>query len=280
MSEIISFTDLQSTEMRLRAISESVKDKLAQADNMACTEETKKAVKSYRAQLKKEFEAYETERKEKTAEYEKPLTQFKAIYKELIADPFKAADSALKGKIDAVETVQKEEKAQAVKEYADELKASYALEWLDTDRVIPPVSLSASEKSLKTAVKERIDKIKSDIDCIHLIDDSGEMFAEYIEVLDLAQAKLNVIQRREAVEAAERARAAYRQQEDINRAVEERNDILSAPTIEEEPEPVEIKTYTMTFSATGTIEQLKALKAFMIDNNISFTNGGTSNADT
>ena len=38
--------------------------------------------------------------------------------------------------------------------------------------------------------------------------------------------------------------------------------------------PEEEKKYTMTFTVSGTMEQLKALKAFMIENNINFTNGG------
>lgn len=269
MSEIISINDIQATEQRLRVIADNVKDKLAQAENMACTEETKQAVKKFRAELKKEFDSYEVERKEKTAEYEAPLRVFKDIYNRLIAVPFKEADTQLKSKIDAVETAQKAEKEQAVRDYAEELKAAHALDWLDVSRIMPAVTLSASEKSLKATVKEKADKIKSDIDCIHLIDDSGEMFAEYIKTLDLAQAKIIVTERRAAIEAAEKAKAAYKQQEEVKQEVTEKVEQLAPPTVVQEE-----KTYTMTFTVSGTIGQLKALKAFMISNNIDFINGG------
>ena len=276
MAEVLSIVNLQQTEQTLKGISERCKDRLKLAEQMACTEETKQAAKKLRAELNKKFAEYEAERKERTAEYEKPLKMFKDIYNQYIAEPFRNADIALQVKINDVETVQKEEKALEVKEYADELKQAYSLDWLDAERVMPNVTLSASAKSLKTAVKERLDKIKSDIDCIGVIDDSGEMFAEYMNCLDLAAAKIAVEKRKKAVEEAEKAKAAYTQSEEVNRQAEEKVDMLAPPTTAEE-EKSEKKKYTMTFTVSGTMEQLKALKAFLIENNIEFKNGGNNN---
>lgn len=273
MAEILSIVNLPQTEQALKEISERCKDRLKLAEQMACTEETKQAAKKLRAELNKEFSEYEAERKERTAEYEKPLKMFKDIYNQYIAEPFRNADIALKVKINDVETVQREEKALEVKEYADELKQAYALDWLETERIMPNVTLSASVKSLKAAAKEQLDKIKSDIDCIGVIDESGEMFAEYMDCLDLAMAKIAVEKRKKAVEEAEKAKAAYTQYEEVNRQAEEKVDMLAPPTTTEEEKPEE-KKYTMAFTVTGTIQQLKAIKAFLIENNIEFKNGG------
>ena len=232
----------------------------------------KQAVKKYRTDLKKEFEDLETERKEKTREYEKPLEEFKTVYNELITKPYKAADQALKNKIDEVETLQKNEKRQAVESYATELIQSYALDWLESSRIMPSVTLSASEKSLKKAVKDSADKIKADVDCINAISDNAELMAEYMKCLNLAQAKLTVVERQHAIEAAEKAKTAYNQQEEIDREAEKRVEQLAPPTVVSEQEE---KIHSMTFTVNGTIEQLKALKAFMIENNINFTNGGS-----
>ena len=275
MAEILSIVNLPQTEQALKEISERCKDRLKLAEQMACTEETKQAAKKLRAELNKEFSEYEAERKERTAEYEKPLKMFKDIYNQYIAEPFRNADIALKVKINDVETAQREEKTLEVKEYADELKQAYALDWLETERIMPNVTLSASVKSLKAAAKERLDKIKSDIDCIGVIDDSGEMFAEYMDCLDIAMAKIAVEKRKKAVEEAEKAKAAYTQNEEVNRQAEEKVDMHAPPVIEEE-KPEE-KKYTMTFTVSGTIEQLKTLKSFMIENNIEFKNGGNNN---
>ena len=93
-----------------------------------------------------------------------------------------------------------------------------------------------------------------------------------MDCLDLAMAKITVEKRKKAVEKAEKVKAVYSQNEEINEQAEEKIDMLIPPTVEEE-EP-ETEKYTMTFTVSGTIEQLKALKAFMIENNINFTNGG------
>lgn len=269
---IISISNLSSTESNLKAISLDIQKKLDIAKKMACTEETKQAVKRYRTELKKEIEELETERKTKTKEYEKPLNEFLTVYKELILQPYRVADQALKNKIDEVETAQKNEKRQAVESYATELIQSYALDWLDTSRIMPKVTLSASEKSLKKAVKETIERIKSEVDCINAISDNMELMAEYIKCLNLAQARLIIVERQHSLEAAAKAKKAYNQQEELDREAEKRIEQLAPPTVVSEQEE---KIHSMTFTVSGTIEQLKALKAFMISNNISFTNGGS-----
>lgn len=271
MAEILSIVNLPQTEQALKEISERCKDRLKLAEQMACTEETKQAVKKYRAELKKEFEELENERKEKTKEYEKPLEEFKTIYNELIAKPFKAADQALRTKIDEVETVQKDTKRESVETYAKELIQAYTLDWLDVSRIMPNVTLSASEKSLKKAVKDSVDKIKADVDCINAIPNNAELMAEYMKCLSLAQAKMAIVERQHAIEQAEKARTAYIQQEEIYKEAEGKIEQLAPPEIVPEQEE---KTYQMTFTVNGTLEQLKTLKAFMIANNIDFINGG------
>ena len=272
MNDIISITELSVTEQALKQINAEQKQRLDGALQMACTEETKQAVKKYRTELKKTFEELEAERKEKTAEYEKPLKDFKAMYDEYISKPFKEADRALKTKIDEVEKTQKDTKRESVEVYAKELIQAYALTWLDVYQVMPNITLSASEKALKKQVKDTVDRIKSEVDCINAMSDSSEIMAEYMNCLNLADAQMIVTQRKKAIEQAEQAKAAYKEQEEVKQEVTERIEQLTPPVeVEEE------KTYTMTFTVSGTIEQLKALKAFMIANNINFTNGGNSN---
>lgn len=268
MSNIISISDLSTTEVNLRKIAEEQEDKLQSALAMACTEETKKAVKNTRAELNKQFSEYEFERKTRTAEYEKPLKEFKAMYDKYIANPFKEADKALKHKIDDVENQQKAEKYEKVSSHANELKTAYSLDWLDIERVMPNVTLSASETSLKSTVAERLDKIKSEVECINNLSDSTEVFAEYIKVLNLAQAKMIVVERKHAVEQAKKQQEAAQQADQVKQKAEEKVEVFAPPTMEEPPE--EVKKYRMTFTVTGTLEQLKMLKAFMIENNIEY----------
>ena len=271
MSDVLSIVDITVTKARLKAIADSCADRLKLAEDMACTAETKQTVKKLRAELNKEFAEYEKERKELTDEYEKPLKLFKQVYDEYITQPFRNADIALNIKISDVESAQKAEKAENIERYAKELIQAYSLDWLDVSRIMPNVTLSASEKSLRKEVKEAVGRIKSDVDCVNAISDNSELMAEYMKCLSLAQAKMAVAERQHAIEAAEKARALYNQQEELDREAEKRIEQLAPPTVVQEE-----KTYTMTFTVSGTIEQLKALKAFMIENNINFSNGGNA----
>lgn len=275
MSDMFSIQNISATEKSLITISAECADRLRLAENLACTEETKQAAKKLRSELNKEFAEYEAERKEKTAEYEKPLKQFKELYDRYITKPFKNADTALKIKISEVEDVQRSEKAAAVEDYATELITMYSLGWIDVSRIMPNITLSASEKSLKKEVKETLDRIKSEVDCINAISDNSELMAQYMECLDLPAAQTIVAMRKRHKEQAEQAMAIYKQQEEVKQEVVERIEQLAPPVIEED-EP-EIEKYTMTFTVTATIEQLKALKSYMIDNNIEFKNGGNNN---
>ena len=99
--------------------------------------------------------------------------------------------------------------------------------------------------------------------------------AQYMECLDLPAAQTIIVMRKKHKEQAEQAMAIYKQQEEVKQKVVERIEQLAPPVIEEE-KPEE-KKYTMTFTVSGTIEQLKTLKSFMIENKIEFKNGGNNN---
>lgn len=275
----ISIYDLSLTEQNLIKIANECKDKIEIAKAMACTEDTKKAVKKTRAELKKQFNEYETERKARTAEYEEPLKRFKELYNKYIKEPFMTADTALAKKIDDVERMQRAEKYDNLKAYAQELKTAYSLNWLDVDRIMPNITISKSQTAYEKDIAEILDRIKRDVDAINQLEDDVETLAEYIGCLDFAQACMTVKQRKQAIEQAKQASQTYTQAETEKQAVEETVTQLAPPVVEETPEEniSEIPVFKMTFTVTGTMQQLKALKAFLIENNIEFKNGGNSN---
>lgn len=276
----ISIYDLSLTEQNLIKIANECKDKIEIAKAMACTEDTKKAVKKTRAELKKQFNEYETERKARTAEYEEPLKRFKELYNKYIKEPFMTADTALGQKIDEVERMQKAKKYDDLKTYAQELKTAYSLNWLDIDRIMPNVTISKSQAALEKEVTETLVKIKRDVDATNQLEDGGETLAEYIGCLDFAQACMTIKQRKQAIEQANQASQAYTQAETEKQAVEENVTQLAPPVVEEEtPEEniSEMPVFTMTFTVTGTLEQLRAVKAFLVENGIEFKNGGNTN---
>lgn len=280
--DTISIYDLSVTEKNLQKIAEECREKIEAAKAMACTEETKQAVKKTRTELKKKFEEYETERKVRTAEYEKPLKDFKTLYDKYIKIPFTEADAALKRKIDDVEDIQKLEKANNVMVYAIELIKAYSLDWLGPDvmRIMPKINLTDSETKLQKQVTATLDRIKKDVDYINKLESKDEILAEYMESLDMTQALDTVERRKQAILKAQQTSQTYTEQENIKHEVEETVTQLAPPVVEEEtPEEniSEMPVFQMTFTVTGTMQQLKALKAFLIENNIEFKNGGNTN---
>lgn len=280
--DTISIYDLSVTEKNLQRIAEECREKIEAAKAMACTEETKQAVKKTRTELKKKFDEYETERKVRTAEYEKPLKDFKTLYDKYIKIPFTEADAALKRKIDDVEDIQKLEKANNVMVYAIELIKAYSLDWLGPDvmRIMPKINLTDSETKLQKQVTATLDRIKKDVDYINKLESKDEILAEYMESLDMTQALDTVERRKQAILKAQQTSQTYTEQENIKQEVEETVTQLAPPVVEEEtPEEniSEMPVFQMTFTVTGTMQQLKALKAFLIENNIEFKNGGNTN---
>lgn len=280
--DTISIYDLSVTEKNLQRIAEECREKIEAAKAMACTEETKQAVKKTRTELKKKFDEYETERKVRTAEYEKPLKDFKTLYDKYIKIPFTEADAALKRKIDDVEDIQKLEKANNVMVYAIELIKAYSLDWLGPDvmRIMPKINLTDSETKLQKQVTATLDRIKKDVDYINKLESKDEILAEYMESLDMTQALDTVERRKQAILKAQQTSQTYTEQENIKHEVEETVTQLAPPVVEEEtPEEniSEMPVFQMTFTVTGTMQQLKALKAFLIENNIEFKNGGNTN---
>ena len=103
MNELIKVVQLPVIEEQLRSMKEAVDKRVEEALSLVCTEETIQTVKSARAELNKEFQALEEQRKEVKKAVLGPYERFEAVYKECVRDAFKKADAALKGKVDATE---------------------------------------------------------------------------------------------------------------------------------------------------------------------------------
>ena len=253
-------------EEALKELKADIEARTAAVMAMECTEENRKEVKKIRAEFNKESAEYEARRKVVKKAVLAPYEAFEEVYKECVLLPLKNADIVLARAISNIENGLKDQKAEAVKSYAIELIAANDLTWLDYKRVMPTVTLSASEKSLKKAVEDAVLKIGADVKAI----DDVEVFAEYKRSLDLADAQIKVRIRRAEIEEARREAENRKNQEETKQEVVAKVERLAPPAALEAPVQEE-KTYSMTFTVNGTIEQLKAVKAFLTENNIQFT---------
>ena len=198
------------------------------------------------------------------------------------------ADEALKGKITDVEAGLKADKEKKVVAYFDELVKANGVEWVSYGDIGIAVTMTASLKSLKSKVKEYIDHVVADVNCINGMENAPEVMAEYKQCRNLAVAINSVSQRkdrvaREEAERKQRLEAQLRAQEAESAVLDAVEEELAAPQVMGTEPPVmdeqevketqqESKEQVMTakfafmgrtFQCRGTLTQLRELKSFV-----------------
>lgn len=277
--ELIRIDSLPVVEEFFSSMLEPVNARVNEILSLECNEDTKKEIKTLRTDIRKTRSSLDASLKAKKKELFLPWTQVETRAKEIL-NVLDSADAELKNRIDEVERREKLETEKALLEYFEQLKTLNSLDWLTYERLAIKVNLSDSYKKLSTELLNKMNAIKSDIDSIIAMD-SVEILAEYKQSLDLASAIATVKTRQARVEeeakalgkAAEIAKAESEHVENVHNAISQAEDdggILTPPTRKNTVnEDVEAdKTYTMTFSVKASLTKLKALKEFIINNDI------------
>lgn len=286
---LIIVKQLPVIEDQLAAVKESITERVNQALSLVCTEDTYKDIKKVRADLNKEYAELEAKRKEVKTAVLAPYEKFEKVYKECAGDLYADADRKLKAKIAEVEEGLRQQKITAVCDYFVEYRESVGLteDLVKYDDMSLKVGLSDSLTGLKKKVKDFLDHISDDLKAIESHEDKDEIMTEYRRGFNLANALSTVAARHKAIEDAKRLRE---EAEARRKAQEEREKELAAviaaqteqvapvaaPVAVEVaqviPEPVAVpeapeaeKTYSTSFKVTGTLDQLKALKKFLVE---------------
>lgn len=255
-------------------------------DGQVVTDQTLKSVKDMRAELNKEFAEFEKQRKYIKEAVSKPYQEFEAKYKEFVAKHYNEADDTLKGKIFSFENKLRLEREKELQGYFAELCSAKNIDFVPFGLMHLNITLSASMKSLKTQILEFVSKVEQDIELAKTVSDSQEfndkVMYEYRRSLDINTAINTVKEREQALiaakeraeaEAKRKAEAEEQAQLQAEKEVTEQAteaEPLKAPMVEEQ-QPTNTGTaeeFEMTFTVKGTFEQLKALKQFILDNNI------------
>lgn len=267
--ELMIVKQIPVIEEHLRNLASEVDNRVAAALSMVCTEDTYRDVKKIRAELNKQFTALEEQRKSVKAAVMGPYDSFNKVYDECVSGKFKAADAALKGKINLVEDGLKDQKAEKVKAYYDEYAKSVNVDFVAFDRSGVNVTMSASEKSLKEACKAFLDGISDGLAMIETQEYRDEILVEFKRTLNAPQAVSSVIDHHRLIQAEkeraeQRAAAeeeAHRHAAEVQEAMPETPAPVSAPVVQE-PAP---ELYRTSFTVVATKDKLIALKKFLND---------------
>ncbi len=289
MQEIILLKQEPIIEYSLLAeVGEAIRTRITalNLDGQVVTDQTVKSVKDMRAELNKEFAEFEKQRKYIKEAVSKPYQEFEAKYKEFVAKHYNEADDTLKGKIFSFENKLRLEREKELQGYFAELCSAKNIDFVPFGLMHLNITLSASMKSLKTQILEFVSKVEQDIELAKTVSDSQEfndkVMYEYRRSLDINTAINTVKEREQALIAAkeraeEEAKRKAEQEEQARLQAEKASteqptaaEPMKAPMVEEQ-QPTNTDTaeeFEMTFTVKGTFEQLKALKQFILDNNI------------
>ena len=123
MKELIKVSQFPVIEENLKALSQTIDEKVSRAMNLVCTIDNYKDIKAVRADLNRDFKVLEEQRKTVKSAVMQPYNEFEDTYKKYVSNKFKEADADLKGKITEVEDVLKKEKEEKAEKEFETLKA-------------------------------------------------------------------------------------------------------------------------------------------------------------
>lgn len=277
-SQIITIKQLPIIEERLQLIKAEIDAKTQHVLALDCNDATVKAIKSLRADLNKDFSELEEKRKEVKRAVMSPYERFEEVYTECVTNIYKQTDAILKGRIAIVENAIKANKEKEIRAYYDEYAESLGIDFVPYEKSGITVTLSASTKKLKEQAAAYLDRIADELKLIGTQpqDLQPEILVEYKRTVNVAYSIQTVIERKKAIEEeAERARQQAEQQtiyeaaearvdEAVESYGEEQQEAIAPPTVAEAQEQP-AKLYRVAFAVNGTLEEIKALKNFLVN---------------
>ena len=280
-----------SVDENINQVHEQVKSWLASfpTDLSNCTESDIASMKSNCASLRSGKKTIEEERKRIKKEYLKPLDEFEAKVKPITVEIDKAIDM-YKSKLDEYEAIRCETKRKEITEWWNAhrnpmMKPDISLVW--DDRYLNKTGIGESwQKDLQS----KIEKIDADLSVIGStnsnMDQLNFVSARYSEHLDLSRAisewneHVDALRRTEELRARAEAERQAREKalsERLERDNQKNEEVIE---IEEnvrhaqqnEPQGESNATYWAEFRIyDATLDQMKALTAFIKNNNMHMT---------
>ncbi len=259
----------------LKQISDNVIAKIEalDIDNMEANEDNLALIKRTRADLTKDFNELENQRKTVKDIVLNDYNIFEDDYKKLIASPFKDADAKLKNLSGFVDDKILSLKIDGIVEYFNE---NNAFDFVKFEDMNLKIIKSKSDKVIKSEVDEYLASIKMAVATIDTLPNKERVLAKFQIHKDLNRAisETNLeVQREEQIKAqnAERERIdAERKQQAEELQSQQQSEAIEVEAMETVkqfiPEPdqkSEEKIYETTFTVRGTMEQLSKLKQFM-----------------
>ena len=253
----------------LDSVRQNLETLLAEVSTLPQDDGSLKYVKQVRANLAKDFEQMETQRKTVKRQVMEPYDAANNKYQEYIAIPYKEADERLKKWVDNYQNGMKQKCEATLREYFNELCQSFGIDFLPFGRCGVVVDMAMARQKEPRKAMEQICSyvmgVRADMDAILQMEDAAEIMAAYRRNPSLSEIVVAINeQKRDRERMALFLEDQRRQQEQQSQA--------RAAMMEAVPEilPEQEERYTVAFKATGSLASLKAMKAYGLTIGITF----------
>lgn len=224
------------------------------------------AVKTLRAETRKEFEELDARRKEVKKKVMEPYNKAERIFKNFVTEPFNRLDEACKDFVNDVEGEMKTRCEEELKGFFTEYCAMKGIHWLKWEQLGIKVDMATARlkepKKAMAAIREKVDSVSDTMVAINGMDDSADILAEYTQCLDMAKAVQLVTARKQATEIAQRSKEEWAARQMQSALVRE---ALREAEVGNVVMPQQEKKFRVTFTVTATMPMLRGLKAFLED---------------
>lgn len=277
--EIISPVEaLPVVKFNKEEIMNEISNRMQYYSNIEVTEETMKESKTDLANLRKFRDSFEEKRKELKKKFLKPYEDFEKEYKEII-ELIDRPLNLINAQLQKLEFEQKETKKKNIKLYYDK-QSKDIVELVPFERIFKDkwLNKTCTTKSIKDEIAEFVKSFKCGYETIKNLKQKYEkqIIDKFIQTFDLSVALAEGKRLEQQEKNKNILEQTYSQQKKDEAKVEHLNKLYGFQKEEtaSTTQPQEPKKYVVTLQFTATCEQLKALKQFLIEQNIEFIKKG------
>lgn len=269
INNIVKIETLPKLFYQLELIGEEIDKNLKDLDKLVCTEETKQDVKKRKQEITALKNAMETKRKDIKKQILQDYELFNDKYENEVKNKLVLAEEKLNNKISYIETQQKADKEQELREFANEHFVDKGIQDLvNFENIGLNITLSASMKSLKDQVIAFCERISSDLNVIMLQEMKDELYVEYKKCLNYSEATKRVLERQMLLKEAEKITQQIEETKKANEVIVENIEAIE-PIKVNVVEDYEIdEKLEVTFTVIGKENQIKELKNYLNDNGL------------
>lgn len=244
-------------------------DALEKYRNLVVTEDTVDDAKSTMANLRKQMELIDSQRKDVKKNWEKPLKSFEGDVKKLVEE-FTAVIEPIAAQVKSFEKTEKRNKENALRLFYESEIGEEHLRYRPWDSVFDPkwTNRTAKRDKIMEELKQIAERTKNEVAAIRAMNTPFEVSAldHYTKCHDLGEV-LTYIQR---LTAQSQAQASQEKPKDETRADVTPEPTNPVETILETSADEDEETVSIAFRVECTKSQLQKLKEFLVENKIKY----------